>query len=113
MADLYAVRFDEILDVLETLSEAMDFDTNTHLQEAYEASLVANLLPPDMLRNSYGCCGRVHPGTYPRSPTCRSASTISKAGCRSRLSDGREVRVRAFGSRVLHIPAGNGAWCPR
>src|ERR1700721_2297187 len=24
------------------------------------------------------------------------------------LSDGREVRVRAFGSRVLHIPAGNG-----
>ena len=24
------------------------------------------------------------------------------------LSDGRELRVRAFGSRVLHIPAGNG-----
>ena len=25
-----------------------------------------------------------------------------------RLRDGRELRVRAFGSRVLHIPAGNG-----
>src|ERR1700676_3354593 len=24
------------------------------------------------------------------------------------LADGRELRVRAFGSRVLHIPAGNG-----
>ena len=39
MADLYAVSFDEILDVLEALGEALDFDTNTHLQEAYEASL--------------------------------------------------------------------------
>ena len=25
-----------------------------------------------------------------------------------KLLDGRELRVRAFGSRVLHIPAGNG-----
>ncbi len=45
MSDLYDVSFDEILDVLEALGEALDFDTNAHLQEAYEASLVANVLP--------------------------------------------------------------------
>src|SRR5262249_16644672 len=53
MADLYDVSFDEILDVLEPLGKALDFDTNAHLQEAYEASLVANVLPAEMMRNSY------------------------------------------------------------
>src|SRR6202044_3077071 len=53
MTDLYRLSFDEILDVLEALGNALDFDTNTHLQEAYEATLVANVLPADMLKNSY------------------------------------------------------------
>ena len=53
MSDLYQLSFDEILDVLETLGDALDFDTNTHLQEAYEASLVANVLPAEMMQNSY------------------------------------------------------------
>src|ERR1700760_3020643 len=53
MSDLYELSFDEILDVLEALGGALDFDTNAHLQEAYEASLVANVLPAEMLRNSY------------------------------------------------------------
>ena len=38
MADLYEMSFDEILDVLEALGDALDFDRNTHLQEAYEAA---------------------------------------------------------------------------
>src|SRR6185369_14563348 len=53
MADLYEVPFDEILDVLEALGDALDFESNPHLQEAYEAALLANPLPPDMLKNSY------------------------------------------------------------
>ena len=35
MADLYEVPFDEILDVLEALGNALDFERNMHLQEAY------------------------------------------------------------------------------
>ena len=110
MSDLYDVSFDEILDVLEALGEALDFDTNAHLQEAYEASLVANVLPPEMMRNSY----RVLPPLFSRDrrrwrwPTPRSAWITSTAWVPHQLSDGRELRVRAFGSRVLHIPAGNG-----
>jgi hypothetical protein len=53
MSDLYELSFDEILDVLEALGDALDFDSNTHLQEAYEASLVANVLPAEMMKNSY------------------------------------------------------------
>lgn len=109
MADLYAVGFDEILDVLEALGEALDFDSNANLQEAYEASLLANVLPAEMLRNSY----RVLRPLFSRRHVLEVADTqvgldYLNGWVPRRLSDGREVRVRAFGSRVLHIPAGNG-----
>jgi hypothetical protein len=109
MSDLYAVSFDEILDVLEALGDALDFESNTHLQEAYEASLVANVLPAEMLQNSY----RVLRPLFSRDNVTEIAdSQVGLAYLNGwvphRLRDGRELRVRAFGSRVLHIPAGNG-----
>ena len=109
MSDLYDVSFDEILDVLEALGDALDFDTNPHLQEAYEASLVANALPAEMLRNSY----QVLRPLFTRQNVLEVADTqvglnYLNGWVPQRLSDGRELRVRAFGSRVLHIPAGNG-----
>jgi hypothetical protein len=109
MTDLYQLSFDEILDVLEALGNALDFDTNTHLQEAYEASLVANVLPAEMLKNSY----LVLRPLFSRSNVTEIAD--SQVGLNylegwvpHNLHDGRELRVRAFGSRTLHIPAGNG-----
>lgn len=109
MSDLYELSFDEILDVLEALGDALDFDSNTHLQEAYEASLVGNVLPAEMLKNSYRVLGQV----FSRDNVTEIAD--SQVGLNHlngwvphKLRDGRELRVRAFGSRVLHIPAGNG-----
>jgi hypothetical protein len=109
MSDLYRLSFDEILDVLETLGNALDFDTNTHLQEAYEASLVANVLPAEMLKNSY----RVLPPLFSRDNVVEIADSqvgldYLNGWVPHTLRDGREQRVRAFGSRTLHIPAGNG-----
>jgi hypothetical protein len=109
MSDLYELSFGEILDVLTALGNALDFDSNTHLQEAYEASLVANVLPAEMLKNSY----RVLQPLFSRDNVTEVAD--SQVGLNylngwvaHKLRDGRELRVRAFGSRVLHIPAGNG-----
>ena len=109
MSDLYELSFDEILDVLEALGDALDFDSNAHLQEAYEASLVANVLPPEMMQNSY----RILRPLFSRDNVTEIAD--SQVGLNylngwvpHTLRDGRELRVRAFGSRVLHIPAGNG-----
>jgi hypothetical protein len=109
MADLYALSFDEILDVLEALGEALDFDTNPHVQEAYEASMVANVLPAEMMRNSY----RVLPPLFAREHLLEVADTqvgldYLNGWVPHQLLDGRSLRVRAFGSRILHIPAGNG-----
>ena len=109
MSDLYQLSFDEILDVLAALGEALDFESNVHLQEAYEASLVANVLPADMLKNSY----RVLPPLFSRDNVTEIADSqvgldYLNGWVPRRLRDGRELRVRAFGSRTLHIPAGNG-----
>jgi acyl-CoA reductase-like NAD-dependent aldehyde dehydrogenase len=109
MGDLYAVGFDEILDVLAALGDALDFETNTHLQEAYEASLVANVLPAEMLRNSYRVLGPL----FSRENVAEIADSqvgldYLNGWVPHKMRDGRELRVRAFGSRVLHIPAGNG-----
>ncbi|OBI12922.1 long-chain-fatty-acyl-CoA reductase [Mycobacterium sp. E2327] len=109
MTDLYEVGFDEILDVLQALGDALDFESNAHLQEAYEASLVANVLPADMLQNSY----RVLRPLFSRDNVTEIADSqvgldYLNGWVPHKLRDGRELRVRAFGSRVLHIPAGNG-----
>jgi hypothetical protein len=109
MTDLYAVSFEEILDVLEALGDALHFESNTHLQEAYEASLVANVLPAEMLQNSY----RVLQPLFSRENVTEIADSqvgldYLNGWVSHQLRDGRELRVRAFGSRVLHIPAGNG-----
>jgi hypothetical protein len=109
MTDLYELSFDEILDVLEALGDALDFDSNAYLQEAYEASLVANVLPAEMLKNSY----RILRPLFSRSHVLEVAESqvgldYLNGWVPHRLLDGRELRVRAFGSRVLHIPAGNG-----
>ena len=109
MADLYELSFDEILDVLEALGDALDLETNSHLQEAFEAALVANVLPADMMKNSY----RVLRPLFSRDNVTEIADTqvgldYLNGWVPHALRDGRELRVRAFGSRVLHIPAGNG-----
>src|SRR5215470_6763244 len=109
MSDLNALDFEEILDVLEALGDALDFDRNTHLQEAYEAALLANPLPAEMLKNSY----QILRPLFSRANVVEIADSQVGLGylngwVSQQLSDGRELRVRAFGSRVLHIPAGNG-----
>lgn len=109
MGDLYELSFDEILDVLAALGDALDFESNAHLQEAYEASLVANVLPAEMLKNSY----RVLRPLFSRDNVTEIADSqvgldYLNGWVPHRLRDGRELRVRAFGSRTLHIPAGNG-----
>jgi hypothetical protein len=109
LADLYEISFDEILDVLEALGKALDFEKNRYVREAYEAGLVAANYPPSILKNSYV--------TLPYAFDRQSIRDIAEARIGidhlegwvpKTLGDGREVRIRAFGSRALHVPAGNG-----
>jgi hypothetical protein len=109
MADLYEISFDEILDVLEALGRALEFDKNVHVRQAYEAGLVAANYPASILKNSYTTL----PYAFERDAIREIAETrigveYLEGWVPRTLRDGRELRIRAFGSRALHIPAGNG-----
>jgi len=109
LADLYEVSFEETLDLLEQLGEALDFETNPYIQEAYEASLVAANYPAEILKASYTQL----PAAFNRESIRDMAEQrigvdYLEGWVEQTLHDGRDLRVRAFGARALHIPAGNG-----
>jgi hypothetical protein len=109
LADLYEISFDQILDVLEEVGRALDFEKNPYIQQAYEAALVAANYPPSLLRNSYATL----PFAFDRESIRELAETrigidYLEGWVGRSLRDGRELRVRAFGARALHVPAGNG-----
>jgi hypothetical protein len=109
LADLYEISFEEILDVLVALGRALDFEKNEHVRKAYEAGLVAANYPASILKNSYTTL----PYAFDREAIREIAEQrigvdYLEGWVPRRLHDGRELRVRAFGCRALHIPAGNG-----
>ncbi len=109
LADLQAVAFEEILDVLAALGRALDIDKNPHVQGAFEAGLVASNYPASILRNSYVTLPYVFRKEHVREiAEQRIGAEYLDGWVERKLADGRELRVRAFGARALHIPAGNG-----
>ena len=109
MADLYRVSFDEILDVLTELGRALAFEDNTYIQEAFEACLVSNPMAESILRTGYVALPAMFTRDSMRELADAQVGIDHLEGWVPRtLLDGREVRVRAFGARTLHVPAGNG-----
>jgi len=110
MRDLYEISFEEILDVLEELGKALDFDKNPYMQQAYEAALEAAPYPASMLKGSYMGLSLPFSRDFIREIAEQRIGVDYLEGWVPRtLQDGRELRIRAFGARALHIPAGNGA----
>ncbi len=109
LADLHAVPFDEILDVLVELGRALDFSKNRHIQQAYEAGLAASNYPASILKQSYVALPAVFGREQVREVAESRIGIAYLDGWVPRtLADGRVLSIRAFGARALHVPAGNG-----
>ncbi|MFM0315208.1 acyl-CoA reductase [Paraburkholderia nemoris] len=108
LADLYTLSFDDILDYAGELARHLDVATNRHLQEACELSYLTAPTTPSLVRNSYMGL----PNMLARDAIIEAVdSTVGikylEGWVKQRLLDGTELEVRCFGSRALHIVAGN------
>lgn len=109
LRDLYEISFNDILDVLEDLGRALKFESNIYIQQAYEATISAANYPASMIKSSYVSLPQVFSRDYVREiAESRIGIDYLEGWVQQTLADGREVNIRAFGARTVHIPAGNG-----
>ena len=109
LADLYDLRFDDILDYLEELGDRLDINTNEHMQRARELTYDATPLPRALVDMGYGGFSTFFARDKMRQIAEKGVGLDYLEGwVEHRLIDGVVIKVRAFGSRGLHIVAGNG-----
>ncbi|MFZ0835452.1 MAG: acyl-CoA reductase [Mycobacterium sp.] len=109
LADLYDLRFDDILDYLEELGKTLDINTNEHMQRARELTYDASPVPRELVDLGYSGFNTFFERDKVRQIAEKSVGLDYLEGwVEHRLIDGVIIKVRAFGSRGLHIVAGNG-----
>ncbi|MBA2933639.1 long-chain-fatty-acyl-CoA reductase [Sphingomonas sp. CGMCC 1.13654] len=110
MADLYALRFEDILDFLVALGDRLDVAQNRHIQQAFALSCRTSGLSESILRHHYAHIGAMFDRTEMRAMMERSCGVDYLEGWvdqgPSRFP-GLQARTRAFGSRCVHVIAGN------
>jgi Acyl-CoA reductase (LuxC) len=108
LADLYQLSFEQILDYLAELGARLDFDKSPYMQEAFELSCRTSGLTEHILRNCYENIGGFFRKSVLRDNVERTIGIRYLEGwVTQRLDDGCLESVRAFGSRAVHIIAGN------
>lgn len=109
LADLYDLSFEDILDYLEELGARLDINKNEHMQRARELTYDATPLPREIVDMGYGGFGNFFARDKVRKTAENTVGLDYLEGwVEQTMPDGRKIRYRAFGSRGLHIVAGNG-----
>lgn len=108
LRDLYRVSFEEILDYLEELGHRLDFDTNPYLQEACRLSYLTAPTTPPLIDFTYrrlsGFCTRDRLREIAEQAV---GVEYLEGWVPTELISGATVEIRCFGSRAVHIVAGN------
>jgi Acyl-CoA reductase (LuxC) len=107
LRDVHELPLGEIVDYLVALGEQLDIDTNVHLQQAVDIAADGYLYSAEILRGVY----RALPGMLQRSVleevvTQNIGHQHLEGWVDTELHD-RRMAVRAFGSRAVHVIAGN------
>ena len=109
LADLYAITFDEILDFLGALGAALDIETNAHMQAAQALTYAASPMTPTMIDGFYANVGASFDRDFLHEMADTDIGVAKLEGwVEEQVASGPRTRVRCFGSRALHIAAGNG-----
>jgi hypothetical protein len=110
MADLHALRFEDIVDYLADLGERLDIRCNAHLQAAFELSRRTSGLSESILRYFYEAI----PASFEPAIVRETAERLVGVNYLERwvaqpstVHRGEPSRIRAFGARCVHVIAGN------
>jgi hypothetical protein len=108
LSDLYTLKFADIVDYLIELGKRLDISSNPYLRQALEVSYHTAPVTPKIVKMQY----QVMPRMFDRETIIDAADqTVGidylEGWVMKTLHDGRRYDVRAFGSRAVHIVAGN------
>jgi hypothetical protein len=102
-----------IVDFLAAVGEALDFDRNTHLQEAAARNLHCNNLGARILENCYRDIASFFERDSVEAEAQGALGSLTACdGWRDRRVQGAGVSIRAFPPRIVHILAGNAPVVP-
>jgi hypothetical protein len=108
MADLYRLKFSDIVDYLDALGKRLDVRTNPYMAEACACSYKASPLTPPLLDAIYEGIPSLFAAGEVREVAEKSVGIdYLESWVPDKLLNGQEVFIRAFGSRALHVVAGN------
>ena len=110
MSDLHSISFEDILDYLEKLGGRLDIHSNPHLQAAYELSREASGLSDSILRAQYQGLPHLFRRDVVREGAENTVGVDYLEGWVPQPAapdSPTTTLIRAFGSRAVHIIAGN------
>lgn len=98
----------EVMDFLIELGARLDFDTNVHLQQAFEGMNRVSALGPRVLENIYRDMGFMFDRRLMEAEITASIGPLARLdGWVEHAPAGSPNRLRAFPPRLVHIMAGN------
>jgi hypothetical protein len=108
LSDLYALNFNEILDYLEDLGSRLSLDCNPWMEEAFRLSCKTSGLGETILRDMYANMGHaLNRGSLTEVADRAVGLGYLNGWVETQLAGGMTASIRAFGSRGVHIIAGN------
>lgn len=108
LADLYTLRFDDILDFFDELGARLRFDANPYLQESFALARQVSGLGEEMIRYQYDTFHQQCAADRIREMVDLAIGIPYLEGwVERRMRNGTCANVRAFGARAVHIMAGN------
>jgi hypothetical protein len=108
LADLYQLRFGDIVDYLDSLGHLLRLESNAYLRQALEISKITSGLPDSVLDGAYEDMHRMFLRDAVMEVAEKGVGIDYLEGWVSHtLHDGRNVSIRAFGARSVHVIAGN------
>ncbi|TGD72575.1 long-chain-fatty-acyl-CoA reductase [Mangrovimicrobium sediminis] len=108
MADMYELSLDDVIDYLEELGTHLDFRTNDYLREAAEYSYQTAPTTPPIIDGFYATLPLMFNRERILQWVDNSVGREYLEGWVEKRINGSDFNVRAYGSRALHIVAGNG-----